>query len=347
MKLRALRQVVQFGLCRNRTFAPSLFALPTLFRGALRFVVAIDRPPQYRGTRGSTSVVHRSIPPAIERAASTPCERSHAAASRLRIPWWQKRITSSARSKRARFAGISPSGISIDPSMREVSCSQVHARRRTETPRPDPPFLSLRAVRPPYSRRDLRPSVPEIRRRTQRMLFNPERFGSARAELIHVIRPPRRPRHPVRQPIFEAFRVPRLLVILRKESVVPPVAALYRRRVRAPWLMHHRRNQKSRDERAIRVGRNHARIDDLFRDNDHLPRRSQAVDGNAEASPNVRVSLRVGPLHVHDRHVGTQSSHGNELLFAHRRRNLAQVTVLLQQVAAERGIRRHERHAHR
>src|SRR5580658_10127628 len=63
--------------------------------------------PQYRGTRASTSVVHRSIPPAIERAPSTPCERSHAAASMLRIPWWQKRITSSARSKQARFAGIS------------------------------------------------------------------------------------------------------------------------------------------------------------------------------------------------------------------------------------------------
>ena len=32
--------------------------------------------------------------------------------------------------------------------------------------------------------------------------------------------------------------------------------------------------------------------------NDHLPRRSHAIDRHAEASPNVRVSLRIGALHV-------------------------------------------------
>lgn len=46
-----------------------------------------DSEPQYRGTLGSISAAQRSIPPAIDRAPSTPCERNHAAASKLLIPW--------------------------------------------------------------------------------------------------------------------------------------------------------------------------------------------------------------------------------------------------------------------
>ena len=41
---------------------------------------------QYRGTLGSTSTDQRSMPPVIDFALSTPCCRSHTAASRLRIP---------------------------------------------------------------------------------------------------------------------------------------------------------------------------------------------------------------------------------------------------------------------
>src|SRR5580704_19126017 len=56
--------------------------------------------PQYRGTFGSISADHRSIPPVMDRAPSTPCERSQAAASKLRMPWWQNSTTSSAFSSR-------------------------------------------------------------------------------------------------------------------------------------------------------------------------------------------------------------------------------------------------------
>src|SRR5277367_5852664 len=56
-------------------------------------------------------------------APATPCARSHAAASRLRMPWWQKKTTCSAFSRRCKFAGISPRGISTEPAMRAVSYS--------------------------------------------------------------------------------------------------------------------------------------------------------------------------------------------------------------------------------
>ena len=99
------------------------------------------------------------------------------------------------------------------------------------------------------------------------MLFHAQRFGAARAEIGSCTPAARRrPHHPVRQPIFETFQAPRLLVIFRKVFVVAPVVALHGRRMRAPRFMHHRRNQKSGNERAIRVGRNHARIDNFFRD---------------------------------------------------------------------------------
>ena len=67
-KLLALRQVVQVGFSRNCNFT---------------FVISLS---QYRGTCGSTSTDQRSMPPAMDFALSTPCWRSHTAASRLRIP---------------------------------------------------------------------------------------------------------------------------------------------------------------------------------------------------------------------------------------------------------------------
>src|SRR6202046_2102827 len=103
---------------------------------------------QYRGTAGSISAAQRSIPPAIDRAPSTPCERSHAAASRLLIPWWQNSTISSAASSRARFAGISRSGISTDPSICEVSYSHFSrtSTKKTFSPRASLSLTSLGAT---------------------------------------------------------------------------------------------------------------------------------------------------------------------------------------------------------
>src|ERR1700741_1448281 len=53
---------------------------------SIGFSAAHGCSPQYRGTPGSISADQRSIPPAMDFASGTSCERNHAAASRLRIP---------------------------------------------------------------------------------------------------------------------------------------------------------------------------------------------------------------------------------------------------------------------
>jgi len=59
--------------------------------------------------------------------------------------------------------------------------------------------------------------------------------------------------HPVGEPVFKPLEAPRLFMILREAGVVTPIVTLHRGGMRATGFVNHGRDQKTRDERAIRI----------------------------------------------------------------------------------------------
>ena len=194
------------------------------------------------------------MPPFIERAPSTPCERSQAAASRLRIPWWQKRTTSPLLQIQLGCREFVPMGSASHPRSWWFDVPTVRAHPRTGICRRDRAVASLRAVLFQYFGRSgsIISSVPEIRWRGIRMLLHSQRFRAARPDLIHVFAAIRHLKHPAFQPVFKIRQLAALLVILGEESMIPAVVTLHRRRMRAPGIVHHRRHEKSRHQGSIR-----------------------------------------------------------------------------------------------
>src|ERR1700689_1381 len=104
------------------------------------------------------------------------------------------------------------------------------------------------------------------------MLTHGERIKTRRAELLDVFAPIGGRHHPVLEPLLKILEFAALLVILGEKSMIAAIVALHRRRMRPAGLMHHRRDEKSGHQRAIRIRSDHFRRYDFLRDDDYFPR---------------------------------------------------------------------------
>src|ERR1700730_2638346 len=156
------------------------------------------------------------------------------------------------------------------------------------------------------------------------------------AQLLHIMGTRRNLRDPVFDPALETIQFTRLVVIFVEESMVAAIVTLDGRRMRAPGLVYDRRNQETRDERAVWVRSNHLGGNNFFSDDNHFARRAHSVNRDTQIPPQVGVASSVGPLDMQDRHVRTQCANGDEALFVHGGRKLAQITMALEKIAAER-----------
>jgi hypothetical protein len=84
--------------------------------------------------------------------------------------------------------------------------------------------------------------------------------------------------------------------------------------VRAPRLDDHRVDDRTRDDRAIRIAADHGLVDQLLDDDDHSTRRERCLLLHAEQTPDLRIAGCVGALRVHDRDVGVERWHRGKLL---------------------------------
>src|SRR6185437_7743791 len=112
-------------------------------------------------------------------------------------------------------------------------------------------------------------SVPKIRLRRIRVLLHAQIFYTASAQLVHVRLTVGKAVHPALQPGVAVRLSFRLLMILAEESVVAPVASLHRRGMRSITALDHCADQKSGNDGAIRIARNHLGIHNLFRNHNH------------------------------------------------------------------------------
>src|ERR1700723_701588 len=91
--------------------------------------------------------------------------------------------------------------------------------------------------------------------------------GSSRSQFLPVVVAVGDAQDPVRQPFLEVFDAPGPFVIFPKKCVVASAVTLHRGGMRTARLVNYRRNQKSRNERAIGIRGNSRRLHDFFRDN--------------------------------------------------------------------------------
>src|SRR5581483_4258138 len=163
-------------------------------------------------------------------------------------------------------------------------------------------------------------SIPEIRRRSPRMLLDAKFVDAARPELFNIGCPIRYSVNPALRPTFKiCFRLS-LFMILAEERVVALVIALHRRGMRAERTRHHRSHQKAGDHSTIGVAGNDLRVNDLFRHHDHVFCRPHALDHHPEIAPAVRVAVAVGALHVNDGHVRIDRAYCEQRLLPFKRR---------------------------
>ena len=142
------------------------------------------------------------------------------------------------------------------------------------------------------------------------MFFHGQRFDAGSAEVFPILGAIGHLRDPARQPILEILEAASLFVVLSEKSVVATVIALDGRRMRAAGFAHDRRDKEAGDQSAIWIRRNHAGLDNFFRHHNHLARGARSIHGYSQAAPNVRITLRVGALHVEDGDIRTQRAHG-------------------------------------
>src|SRR6266571_7086268 len=179
------------------------------------------------------------------------------------------------------------------------------------------------------------------------VLLYSEILHTTAAELIHVRREILQTINPAIQPGITVGFCFCLLVILAKECVITLVISLYRRGMRPVPALHHRIDQKSRNHGPIRIGRDYFRIDNFFHHHDHALRRAHAFNHHAEISPAVSVALTISALDVHNGDVWVQSSHCPQRLFRRKwRKYLIEKMIPFRHIAAQRGLRGEERHAH-
>src|SRR5581483_1644732 len=170
--------------------------------------------------------------------------------------------------------------------------------------------------------------IPEIRRRSPRMLLDAKFVDAARPELFNIGCPIRYSVNPALRPTFKiCFRLS-LFKILAEERVVALVIALHRRGMRAERTRHHRSHQKAGDHSTIGVAGNDLRVNDLFRHHDHVFCRPHALDHHPEIAPAVRVAVAVGALHVNDGHVRIDRAYCEQRLLPFKRREDAVEKVI-------------------
>src|SRR5581483_2862726 len=189
--------------------------------------------------------------------------------------------------------------------------------------------------------------IPEIRRRSPRMLLDAKFVDAARPELFNIGCPIRYSVNPALRPTFKiCFRLC-LFMILAEKRVVAPVIALHRRRMRTERTLHHRAHQEARDDGTIRVAGNDLRVHDLLRHHDHVFRCSYALDHHPEIAPAVRVAAAVGSLHVHDGHVRIDRAYCEQRFLSFKRReDTVEKVIAFRHVATHGGAGGQERNAH-
>src|SRR5579859_1462388 len=112
--------------------------------------------------------------------------------------------------------------------------------------------------------------------------------------------------HPVMEPRGKAFRRARLLVVLSVGGVVAIVVALYWRWMSATGRVDDRKRLHGGSEHAVGIAEDDLRRDDLFGGVDDALRTKGRLFTNAQATPNVRAALGVGPLDMNDRDIRAQ-----------------------------------------
>src|ERR1700683_3848468 len=192
MKLRAFRHVVQFGLCRNWTFFPGLFARRTAVAFPFAFAAGMlsspssnaarADPPRWPSDRFRQTSIARSRPLANEaKRLRRGCAyrdgkiARHCPLARTPPNFPEPRAAESAWSLQ-----YAPCHTPISLERPQTGCSRV--------PRGDP---SLRAVQFRCWPADRQSSVSEVRRRGKCVLFHAQAFHAARTQLICVFLAPR------------------------------------------------------------------------------------------------------------------------------------------------------------
>src|ERR1700733_203673 len=145
---------------------------------------------------------------------------------------------------------------------------------------------------------------------------------------------------PVFEPALKIFEFATLRVVLGEKLVIAAVVPLNRRGVGAAGLVNYGGDEKTRDERAVRIRGNQFRRYDLFRDDNYLPCGSRSVYGDTKTAPNMGIAEFIGALHLQDRDIGTKRANGDEFIFVDRRDELAQIAIFPEQIAAKGGVRR-------
>src|SRR5712692_845798 len=189
--------------------------------------------------------------------------------------------------------------------------------------------------------------ISKIRLRGIRVLLNAQVVYTARAQLVHICAAICDSINPAFQPGIAVCIGLRLLVVLAEECIVTLVVSLHRRGMRAVGTLDHRIHQEPRNHGAIRIAGYDLRLNHLFCDDDHALGRTNSLDHHAEVAPAVRIAFAVGTLHVNDGDIRTQRAYRPQrLLLRKRRKYPIEKMISLGHVAAQRGSRRKERHAH-
>ena len=127
-------------------------------------------------------------------------------------------------------------------------------------------------------------------------------------------------------------------MVLVIELVIAIVMPLHWRWVRAARRVHDRAHLETRREHAVGIADDYLARHDFFRDDDDTLARERGFLADAEVAPRVRVAVRVGTLHVQDRHIRSQRGDEQRLLTAKRRRGFFETRIRLRQIAAEERV---------
>src|SRR5581483_4475718 len=245
--------------------------------------------------------------------------------------------------------GTSPMGMFLLPSMRATSISQG-SRTSSSTGRTSPSscaFTSSGMISKSTFSMAAPSSISVVRRCGVGMLLDAKFLDAAATELIHVVSAIAHTVHPALQPFFRVIFRFCLFVILAKESIIAFIAALNRRGMRAVAAFDHGRDEKTRNDGAIRIARDDLERDHLFRDYNHVLCGAHRLDHHAKISPAVRIALAVGALHMNDGDIGIEGAHGEQRFLAvERRSHRFEKLVGFWNVAAHHTARGQIRHAH-